>query len=521
MINLLYYFLINIFFAGLLFPFQSFAATPIDLSKKTFTNNALALDRNMVLLSSETNNEKTHQRYQQLYQGYPIWGADFILHSQNNVRTGDGIYYQNLQKDLGAVPSHLLVIDNQTQLKNQILLQAREDFKLSAIPKFVDSKPMVYIDEKNKAHWAIKITAYHADNKSVPVKANYIVDVNTHEIYKHWNDIKTESLEEVSGGGFGGNPKIGKINYDNIKGHYTSLNLQRDAKHNCYLQNDFSEVKDYRKLANAVSFKCQKLDKKHNNLYWDGSFDQTNGAYSPSNDALYDAYVIKKMYLDWYQLPVLTENDKPMKLSMIVHADMENAYWDGKTMTFGDGGSMFYPLVSLDVGAHEISHGFTEQHSNLVYDAQSGGLNESFSDMASQAAQFYSAKKNDWKIGADIMKAKNEALRYMDKPSKDCGRGQTPGTDCSIDHVSQYSSQTDVHYSSGIFNKVFYLMGTAKGWDAHKAFDVMVQANRFYWTSTANFQQAACGVLKATDDLHYEKSDVLKALQAVGLDDKC
>ena len=40
-------------------------------------------------------------------------------------------------------------------------------------------------------------------------------------------------------------------------------------------------------------------------------------------------------------------------------------------MTFGDGATTFYPLVSLDVAAHEVSHGFTEQNSGLVYSGQS------------------------------------------------------------------------------------------------------------------------------------------------------
>ena len=99
----------------------------------------------------------------------------------------------------------------------------------------------------------------------------------------------------------------------------------------------------------------------------------------------------------------------------------ENAFWDGKQMTFGDGDTMMYPLVSLGVGAHEISHGFTEQHSNLEYYGQSGGINEAFSDMAAQAAEYYSAKKNSWQIGPEIMKEDSgyEALRYMDKPSRD------------------------------------------------------------------------------------------------------
>ena len=41
-------------------------------------------------------------------------------------------------------------------------------------------------------------------------------------------------------------------------------------------------------------------------------------------------------------------------------------------ITFGDGGSKHYPLVTLGVMGHELGHGFTEQHSGLMYLAQSG-----------------------------------------------------------------------------------------------------------------------------------------------------
>src|SRR3990167_10481966 len=177
-------------------------------------------------------------------------------------------------------------------------------------------------------------------------------------------------------------------------------------------------------------------------------------------------------------------------------------------MYFGDGVKLFYPLTSLGVGAHELSHGFTSQHANLTYEKQSGGLNESYSDMAAQAAEYYSTGKNSWQIGPEIVKG-NGALRYMDDPTKD-GK--------SIAHVRDYNDSLNVHYSSGVFNKVFYLLGTSDGWDTKKAFDVMVKANMDYWTANSTFAEAACGVAQATNDYHYNIDTVAHAMQIVGLD---
>jgi Zn-dependent metalloprotease len=66
--------------------------------------------------------------------------------------------------------------------------------------------------------------------------------------------------------------------------------------------------------------------------------------------------------------------------------------------------------------------------------------------MAGEAAEFYMKGHNDFLIGAEIFKKSTGALRYMENPPKD-GK--------SIEHVSAYKAGLDVHYSSGIYNKVF------------------------------------------------------------------
>ena len=105
-------------------------------------------------------------------------------------------------------------------------------------------------------------------------------------------------------------------------------------------------------------------------------------------------------------------------------------------------------------------------------------------------------------------------LRYMDEPTKNCGNRQ-PGDHCSIDHVKDYHSGLDVHNSSGVYNKAFYLI--ANKWNTRKAFEVMVQANLNYWTENETFESAACGVLKAAKDYKYDEETVREALKEVGI----
>ena len=514
---------------------SAYAATPVDLSHQPNTILAPYFARSantqMVETSREVDaNQTLHVRVRQLYLGHPVFAADAVIHDRNVGKEQpslaalsnkaqqqvdmNGVIFQDLASDLPESPAKF----TPEQAQKAVLAAIDEyEHKIgSRLTTVTDQEAqlIVYVDGANKAHWAYRVTFASTPVRAhgLPTKPIYILDANSFKVYLEWNAIKTAAAQD--GGGFGGNTKMGKLVYDGLPGHLAKLTiLFQPKKQLCLTKNSDVTVSDERN-GKVVSFKCKQPDPNHNNVMWDGSFDQVNGGYSPTNDALFGGQVIKRMYQDWYGVPVLTKNGQPMMLNMVVHSDMENAYWDGKKMVFGDGYSTFYPLTSLGVAAHEISHGFTEQHSNLEYSEQSGGMNEAFSDMAAQAAEFYAYGKNSWQIGPEIFKAENEALRYMDQPSKDC-QGSKPGDECSIDDASQYTADLNVHYSSGVYNRFFYLLGTSEGWDPHSAFDVMVQANRFYWTSYVTFDKGACGVLKAAADLKKDTTAIRAAFDQV------
>ncbi len=135
-----------------------------------------------------------------------------------------------------------------------------------------------------------------------------------------------------------------------------------------------------------------------------------------------------------------------------------NAFWDGTQMTYGDGSGNARPLTSIDVAAHEMSHGVTENTAGLVYSGESGGLNEATSDIFGAAVEFYansSTDVGDYLIGEKInINGNGTPLRYMDKPSKD-GASQ----DC----WTTGTKNLDPHYSSGPLNHWFYLASEGSG----------------------------------------------------------
>ncbi|MDP1602056.1 MAG: M4 family metallopeptidase [Legionella sp.] len=484
-------------------------------------SSAVASTDSLQFIQQHTDGNKiSHVRMQQHYAGFIVFGGYAIMHSsqtannllasQDNTRM-NGVVYSGLEAELGK-PSAEFVKNASVALQH---FQAQYNGKAVSEEQVT---PMVYIDDNHQAHWAYKVSILvnHADN--IPERPTAIVDASSYKPFVQWNDIKT-ARKPVQAMGFGGNRKVGEFAYGK---NLPLLEITRDNKlEQCYMESKDVRVIDmqhkYSSSVKPMQFSCVSKENDPQNVFWTGyagdGYDKDNGAFSPTNDALYAGYVIKHMYLDWYATQVLTKTDgSPMQLVMRVHYGdgYENAYWDGKRMTFGDGERMMYPLVSLGVGAHEISHGFTEQNAGLEYYGQSGGMNEAFSDMAAQAAEFYSVGQSSWMIGAEIMKEDSgyDALRYMDLPSKDGD---------SIDSADQYYSGLDVHYSSGVYNHLYYLMANQPGWDARKAFDVMVKANMDYWTPYATFVEGACGILSAAKDLGYSTDDIKQSLTTVAI----
>ncbi|MDQ1008197.1 Zn-dependent metalloprotease [Streptomyces sp. V4I23] len=137
-----------------------------------------------------------------------------------------------------------------------------------------------------------------------------------------------------------------------------------------------------------------------------------------------------------------------------------NAFWSDSCfcMTYGDGANNTKPLTSIDVAAHEMTHGLTSNTAGLVYSGESGGLNEATSDILAAAVEFYANNTKDvgdYLVGEKIdIRGNGTPLRYMDKPSKDGS---------SKDYWYSGIGNIDVHYSSGPANHWFYLLSEGSG----------------------------------------------------------
>ncbi|MFM5509038.1 M4 family metallopeptidase [Aeromonas rivipollensis] len=415
-------------------------------------------------------------RYEQTWQGIPVWGqvlvADQALGGQVNQVSGTML--RKIDADLTGPAVALSASD--------AALKARSGAKGSN----EQVKLFVMQDETGQAR-LVYLVSWLAASKE-PSRPFVMIDAQTGNELKRW-----EGINHKDATGPGGNVKTGKYFYGADFGPLKVDDSCRMSSTNV----DTINLNHATSGGAVHQFSCPENTVK-----------EINGAYSPLNDAHYFGNVVFDMYRNWYNTAPLS-----FKLKMRVHysRNYENAFWDGSQMTFGDGATTFYPLVSLDVAAHEVSHGFTEQNSGLVYSGQSGGINEAFSDMAGEAAENYMKGSNDWLVGAQIFKG-NGSLRYFEDPTRDGS---------SIGHASDYYDGIDVHHSSGVYNRAFYLLANTSGWQTRKAFEVFVLANRLYWGPNTTFDQGACGVTRAATDLGYSLSDVAAAFSAVGVNASC
>ncbi|MFY0562203.1 M4 family metallopeptidase [Archangium lansingense] len=209
-----------------------------------------------------------------------------------------------------------------------------------------------------------------------------------------------------------------------------------------------------------------------------------------------------------------------------------NAQWNGSQMVFGDGSpSQSLPLgLDLDVTTHEFTHAVTAHESSLIYSGESGGLNESLSDIFASACESWSrggaTDADVFKIGEDVWtpSISGDALRYMNDPARD---------GLSLDFYPDYSPGVDVHYSSGISNLAFYLLARG-GMHPRGKTELFVEqlgivtASRIFYkastelfTASTTFEQAKTYTLQAAEALYgpnsYQKLAVRNAWAAVGL----
>lgn len=214
-------------------------------------------------------------------------------------------------------------------------------------------------------------------------------------------------------------------------------------------------------------------------------------------DAHYYAGEVFDYYYDTFGRVSYDNQGADIRSTVHYGSNYNNAAWTGNQMIYGDGdGSTFTYLSGADdIVAHELTHAVTDTTAELVYENQSGALNESFSDVFG-----FFVDSEDWLMGEDVYTpgTSGDALRSLSNPNA----YNQP------DHMDEYRNLPNtesgdwggVHINSGIPNKAAYYTINSIG--ISKAEDIYYRALTVYLTPSSNFSSARQALIQSAQDLY-------------------
>lgn len=200
---------------------------------------------------------------------------------------------------------------------------------------------------------------------------------------------------------------------------------------------------------------------------------------------------------------------------------MDNAFWNGKAMFYGNGSQAFLSLPkALDVAGHELTHGVIQNTANLIYENEPGAINESFADIFGVMID-----RDDWTVGEDVVQKSffpTGALRSLMDPHN----GGTSRFDNGYQpkHVREQYFGTDdnggVHINSGIPNHAFYLFvqklrtGRTEEEAKKMAEKIYYHALTRYLMRSSNFKDLRKAIESSCIDLFPANNAVLTSAQS-------
>ncbi|KFE64265.1 M4 family metallopeptidase [Hyalangium minutum] len=487
----------------------------------------------------------THVRLDRTHEGVKVFGEQVISHLDKDGKvSGLTGGTEPIPAGLGSGPAKLSSQD--------ALSIAQKAFAGNTDAAHPPSAERVIVQGKDgQYHAAYHVQMTHVNDLKAderPRRMNYFVDANSGEMVRSFDQMGGIELPKDHAGAAQsqtagtttpatpatpttpGTPATGKADDSTLYSGKVDLSTTKQANGTYTLEDKTrgNGVVTYDAKNKATASGQTPLTDK--NDVWGEATDDSR------TKAAVDAHYGAEMTYDFLK-DVLGRNSldgKGEKLVSYVHVDKNyvNAYWDGEKMNYGDGdGKDAGPLTTLDIAGHEIAHGLTERTAGLIYEGESGGLNEAFSDIMGTGVEWYASQKNsavefDWKMGEDAWTPANgtgDALRYMDDPTKD---------GYSIDNYKNYPKQTEVHGSSGIANNAFYLLANGgknrtsgqevkDGIGMEKGLKVFYRALENYMTPNTTFAQARQATINAATDLYgansVEVQKVKDSWSAVGV----
>ncbi|RUT31829.1 hypothetical protein EJP77_10620 [Paenibacillus zeisoli] len=497
--------------------------------------------------------DQTHFLYQQQVQGIPVYGKYMRVHLDENKQVEE--VASRTEPETVVMPDNLTAAITSSQAVNILKqwIEDQEGTKISWSPVNVGTQVL------NTSAPTAKLIIYPSDQEyrlAYEVNVTYLmpypgkwtgyIDAENGSIIDEYStsyqarSMNPSNMTTGVSTGFNGDTK--------------SLNLYKDPTTNKYQMLDITKLmwQMYTDKDRGVfTYAYSGTDSAGAIYYTNIESSSTSFTDRQAVDAHFNAGKVYDYYYGKFGRNSI--DAKGGSILSIVHIPdlwsttnqggaWDNAAWFGGYMLYGDGsgsarGGFDCLSCGLDVVAHEMTHGVTENTANLEYQNQSGALNESFSDLMGALIESNNdpADTKWWLIGEDL-RLDHRALRNLKNPGDTTVLSPQPGQMSSYVYLPNDSTHDNggVHTNSGIPNHAGYLMvanlesilGTtgAKEAVASMAYDVLTH----YLVSNSNFVDAANGYesaaqnyVKAHSEYQYIRQQIIQAVtgawNAVGI----
>lgn len=359
--------------------------------------------------------------FAQTIQGIPVDGALYFLQSKAGaIHTASGHWipevscipqYQPLEHISSAIKSNLKSLgwDETTIKSSELKIYNHAGTWRTAYIMFVD------------AHKPFALRHVIADATTGEI----LRDVNRHtcvdtpgEAHTYHYGIKTITADSFS---------EGYRLYDNARGIHT-----------WDLNNGFETF-------NAVEF----VDEDN---IWNSTLNNDHAAL----DAHWGLEQVYEYYLGTHNRDSYDNAHGEINAYVHVLLNYNNAFWDGSSMNFGDGDPAdgYKPFTSLDVVAHEFTHGVTQYTAALDYIDESGALNEAFSDIFGVAVDYFGNPEGANFLMGEMLNENGVPFRNMMAPNA----SHQPDTYQGLFWKFGTEDNGGVHTNSQVANYWFYLL---------------------------------------------------------------
>jgi bacillolysin len=428
----------------------------------------------------------THVRYQQMYRGSEVWGRDVRVHvnSEGKVESFNGRY----------VPSPIGQVSENTST-DAASAQAIAVERCGRDGSVTGTRRVYLSDDAGRLTmcWVVSVEG------GLDLRKEVFVDAGTGQVAKVYDRVRMDG--PVTGSGTDLQGVIRPLGVYQIGSQY----LMIDASKTMYNAAQSQMPADGKGVIYA--FDARNAEES---IYYITSTTASSWSTRPGVSALYTGSKIYDYYKTVHNRNAIDNQGGTMNFIVNFKSNYSNAFWNGQYLVFGNGdGTTFSDLAgAADVAAHELTHGVTEHTANLLYENQSGALNESFSDVFGALFEFWlKGSGGNWLMGEDVFTpgTPGDALRSLSDPAGP----EVPPSSRQPTKMSEYKYLPNtesgdyggVHVNSGIPSKAFYLFATASGMTKEEAGQVYYRVLTTYLTKNSQFVDCRLSVIKAAEDL--------------------